>query len=428
MQTVRRFFREFDFFALGPSALAFYALIFFAVPLLNIFGVRFGLVLTGGMPALRPLLYLLLGFAGLVLGYYAVPVWRSEKAAGFFRRTWDEGRTRMVFAAGFGIGLLTKALRLWTGSYAHLGPESALQSGPFWSSVGFLDNFTYLALALASAKQARAETPKEKTFWNWALGFSLGAELLYAVPSCSRLAIFTPLLVWFIASWYGGRRSLAGLGILAALIIIIFPFGNVCRTTSTWVYYNTHAATGAYASAGAPALGAAGFVSDSLFSRLNQEKVFDAILAHPAPRLYGQFLRDIAVSLGPPRFIWKSKPAIAAGGNELGHRLGLLYPQDRTTSIGPTLPGDWYMNFGLGGLFLGMALMGMLWRFIYTHLITLTGMSLAGTVFYALVWIQAIRGIEDSIAPVYAGLIKFTVIFLLLTLFAQRRTAHNLSS
>lgn len=412
--------RRFDFFALGPSALAFYAFIFFCVPLLGILGVRFGLALDGGVPTLRPLFYLLLGFGSLALGYYAVPVWRSRSITDFFRRPWDEGRTKIIFAAGFGLGLLMKALRLATGTYAHLGPQSALQSGPFFSSVGFLEEFAYLALAIASAKQAGAETARERKFWGWALGLSLGTELLYAVPSCARLGIFAPLLIWFIVRWYSGRRSYASLGLLPVFIILILPFGNVCRTPSIWL--NSYAPSVPGGGAGIPA-----FVSDSVFSRMSQEKVFAAILAHPVPWLQGRFLRDIAVSLGPPRFIWESKPAIAAGGNELGHRLGLLSPADMTTSIGPTLPGDWYMNFGLGGLLFGMALMGMLWRFIYVHLIRLTGLSLAGVVLYALVWVQVIRGIEDSIAPVYAGLIKFTVAFLLISIFAQKR-AHSLKS
>lgn len=408
-------FRRIDLFALGLSALAFYAFIFFCVPLFNALGVHFGSVLNGKTPALQPILYLFLGFISVVFGYYIVPAWQSGSAADFFRRPWDEVRTRIIFTAGFGIGLFTKALRLITGTYSHLGPPSALQTGPFFSSVGFLQEFAYLAIAIASVKQARAETAGEKKFWGWALGLSLGTELLYATPSCARLGIFVPLLIWLISSWYSGRRSYISLGLFSVLIIIIFPFGNLCRTPSTWL--GSYAPSVPGGGAGVPA-----YVSDSVFSRLDQEKVFAAILTHPIPLLQGQFIRDIVISLGPPRFIWKSKPAIAAGGNELGHRLGVLDSADMTTSVGPTLPGDWYMNFGIVGLIVGMAIMGILWRFIYVNLIDFTNPSFAGIIFYVLIWIQIVRGVEDSIAPVYAGLIKFAVAFLLIAIFAQKRT------
>ncbi len=120
------------------------------------------------------------------------------------------------------------------------------------------------------------------------------------------------------------------------------------------------------------------------------------------------------ISLGPPRFIWKNKPIISGGGNEFGRQIGVLNPDDYTTSIAPNIVGDWYMNFGLAGIIFGMFFFGAIFRFIYDCLIKNTGGVFSGAMIYSIIWIQIIKGSEDFIAPVWAGLVKLLVILIII--------------
>lgn len=64
-----------------------------------------------------------------------------------------------------------------------------------------------------------------------------------------------------------------------------------------------------------------------------------------------------------PRIIWPGKPE-AKIGQEFGHRYSLLHKKDDITSYNlPWLP-EFYANFGISGIILGMFLVGALFRFI----------------------------------------------------------------
>lgn len=64
-----------------------------------------------------------------------------------------------------------------------------------------------------------------------------------------------------------------------------------------------------------------------------------------------------------PRVIMPDKPR-ATVGQEFGHRYGLIGEADETTSINlPWLP-EFYANFGMAGVLVGMFLVGVLFRFL----------------------------------------------------------------
>lgn len=64
-----------------------------------------------------------------------------------------------------------------------------------------------------------------------------------------------------------------------------------------------------------------------------------------------------------PRLFWPDKPT-APQGNEFGQRYGLLAPFDDITTFNlPWLP-EFYANFGIVGVLLGMSIVGLLFRFI----------------------------------------------------------------
>jgi len=159
------------------------------------------------------------------------------------------------------------------------------------------------------------------------------------------------------------------------------------------------------------------FALESTLSRVNHSYVFSKIIEAEEPREYGKSFLSFFVSMGPPKFIWKSKPAINADGNEFGRRIGVVTDDDFRTSIGRTYIGDLYLNFGVWGIIVGMFLLGALFRRIYMYLIVESGMSLSGVFIYSIVWLQLMRGLEDSIAPVFAGLVKILVVLIVIHFF-----------
>ena len=84
-----------------------------------------------------------------------------------------------------------------------------------------------------------------------------------------------------------------------------------------------------------------------------------------------------------------------------------------------------YLNFGVWGIIFGMLFFGTLFRFIFDFFIGKSNFSLSGIVIYSIFWIQIIKGTEDWIAPVWAGLVKLFVILLIIHLFLAKDKSQN---
>jgi len=64
-----------------------------------------------------------------------------------------------------------------------------------------------------------------------------------------------------------------------------------------------------------------------------------------------------------PRFLWPEKPEERLG-QEFGHRYGILDQTDSVTSVNLPWISEMYANFGPTGVILGMALVGVLLRYL----------------------------------------------------------------
>ncbi|MCL5004512.1 MAG: hypothetical protein M1170_01030, partial [Patescibacteria group bacterium] len=246
-------------------------------------------------------------------------------------------------------------------------------------------------------------------------------EMVYALPSCNRTSMIMPIFFYLILKSYFSRIAwrLVVFIILGAAIVL-FPFGNACRNPEILRHYNLAGKSiGNIENSLTYVKNTGDFVSNSIFSRIDQFAVFSRIIEMDEPLLYGKSLLNFFISLGPPRFIWTNKPVIS-GGSDFGHRSGLLAPEVKST-VGVTMVGDWYMNFGLIGIILGMFFMGVLFRLIYEYFIKRAATSLSGVMIYGILWFNIIKGMEDWIAPVYAGLVKIFVLLLIVHYFLIKR-------
>jgi len=441
---------NFDIFSLGNSAFFYYLIIFYLMPILTLFGISIKFVPASLIIPYRALGYATLGFIFLVAGYFMkIPVLITPKIPNPLKREWDFSKTAWVFGITFAIGLSVKIIRILGGGYAHLKIADSFVQSPFYNLIGTFDWVSYIALAIAFVSYFHQKKLGIDSYkiWRFAAWGTFISEMLYAIPSCGRMQAIVPFIIYLIIRWYVWGKSFWS--IVASFFIIaflLFPLGNACRTPKALISYQpdlfknqestatnnllsilTNVSINNPAGSNKLVNTFAKFATDSFLSRINQLSVLSAILKNPQPLQYGKSFKEIILVFSPPRFIWENKPlSVNAGSNGFGHRIGLLSDDDYITGVGPTIVGDWFMNFGILGIVFGMVLMGMIYRFIYEFLIKSTNYSLSGIMIYSVIWVNVIKGMEDWVAPVYAGLIKISAILFIIHFLLSKKFKKNI--
>jgi hypothetical protein len=368
------------------------------------------------------------GFIFLILGYI-LGKFLFLKPSKFLIKEWDFKKAWWMFWVIFSFGLFIKLVRVIGGGYSHFNQNPLFIKSYYYSLMGNFDWLAYISLMIAFAgyfyflKKGDANYRK----WRVAAWVAFFVELIYAIPTCTRVFAIIPIMLYLIVRWYVYERSyLRVIGVLFFSIIILFPFGGICRLPA---YTNiSHSSIIQNVVGDNPSqsilksvINSGDYAISSFFWRINQTTIISGILKNPRPFLHGKTFKELLFTFGPPRFLWENKPiSINSSGNVFGHQIGVLSDFDSKTSVGPTLVGDWYLNFGLFGIIGGMFLMGMLFSLIYSYFIKNSGSSLSGVMFYAIIWIQIIKGMEDWIAPVYVGIIR-TLLLLIVINFLLRK-------
>lgn len=112
------------------------------------------------------------------------------------------------------------------------------------------------------------------------------------------------------------------------------------------------------------------FVAHSVTAFMNRFALVYCVAAilrdvpRAVPYQYGSTLVLAPIGMFVPRFIWPDKPMIMIG-RQFGETFQLVNPLDETTQISPTFPGEFYWNFDLPGVVLGMLLFGVAMRWFY---------------------------------------------------------------
>ena len=108
------------------------------------------------------------------------------------------------------------------------------------------------------------------------------------------------------------------------------------------------------------------------------------------------------VGLAIPRFLWPDKPTKELGQG-FGHRYGYLSQNDERTSLNLPVLVEFYANFGIAGVLLGMWLVGLIY-YIVNNAVNNPGqdmlVSLAG-----IVLITPLLNIESDFSLTFGGLI-----------------------
>jgi oligosaccharide repeat unit polymerase len=134
--------------------------------------------------------------------------------------------------------------------------------------------------------------------------------------------------------------------------------------------------------------------------------------------LIGYSLYGIAVN-PIPRALWPQKPI------GFGRLASILYDRNPNSTLGLSLPGELYANFGIPGCLVGMFLFGLLAVFVNEWYSRRRGDAIALVIYILLIqyaWF-AVRGdMLDAASPVLYQLLPFVTCLLLLPVRSRRLT------
>jgi len=119
-----------------------------------------------------------------------------------------------------------------------------------------------------------------------------------------------------------------------------------------------------------------------------------------------------------PRFVWPEKPT-AGFGNEFGLRYMLIHLRNVDTTINVPWLVEFYMSFGVAGVIAGMALVGILFRFLIQKLSNPTSSPAEYVLGLSLVF--ELCNSESNLAVSWGGLfLTFVSLYVTLTLASMR--------
>jgi hypothetical protein len=107
---------------------------------------------------------------------------------------------------------------------------------------------------------------------------------------------------------------------------------------------------------------------DRLFHSINSLNIVSKLTPDKVSFFQGESYKNIYTKF-IPRLIWNKKP-LDEQGNFWGHRYLVLNPEDKSTSWNFPVLNEFYANFGITGVFIGMFFLGFFIKFLTLKLWT----------------------------------------------------------
>ena len=313
-----------------------------------------------------------------------------------------------IFAMGF------------TGQFAGLAAERRLlPRGALAGLVSLLQQLEGLSLViyflLMFLWMSGRSTPGQKLLLALAVA-PLELALVYAKVGNKSFTLII-LGMPFVAYYYARGRlpSRSAVVMLLVTVFLIFPFYSAFRVTSRSSSIPTRAAdTVSTLTTDTPGTYAerSFFVVGQRMALINSVAVVVREVGHTVDFQNGRTIYLTAVSLAIPRFLWPDKPSIGIG-QDFARQFGILPRFDVETNVAITPVAEWYWNFGVLGVVVGMFLTGIFYRFIYSTLGQRSGADPFRLAIYAGI-LPTLMSFEGNVA----GWVGTTIRLLLMSLAA----------
>ncbi len=380
----------------------------------------------------RALLYTAMGFSFLMLGYYGtLPLLISRRLPRLNTSASPGQACRIIYI----LYLLGTAFRLYM-IHAGMGTwsvkEEQIEYGstipvPLSNLVGYLGNFSVFAYVLATTYFFTQGRTRMLAFLLWGIMFPL--ECLWCFLQASKTSFIPILASPAIAYNYLKRRpklrSIALPGLL--FVFAVFPLTSAYRgfakeyplrlQTLPQVVPEIVKALGeevmqpeseSYVARG-PEMAA---------ERATGITLFASVIQHVESRgfIHGETLWQAPLLLVPTIFLPTKYEHLDYGATLYSEVIG-GFSSDSRTGISLTHIGEFYLNFGLSGVFIGLFLQGVLfrvWQVYWTNL----GKPL-GIAIFILGW-RMLTSIEYPISIAYGLLLRELLLMALISWLITR--------
>jgi hypothetical protein len=320
-------------------------------------------------------------------------------------------RTGPLLACLLGSGWAARLLLVSEGRYYHTKVNPVVQAGSSWYVYeASLLPLVALAVAGAGAFGLGGKRPRGRS---WILFLVLLAtELAWAVPSGSREEIVDVLVLVVVVRYYARRRLPSPRVVAAitlALVFVVFPLVGAYRSGDF-----RSSPTGALLTATTQvrdrSLNGTLKAGGDTLARFADVTSLARILEQGRDRMAFSTADTISYSLEGfvPRALFPQKPQPSAFGNEFGRAYGFLSPNDVSTAVAVTEPGELYLGGGWLALLLGMPLLGALLRTLDEYLRARRS-DLGVLALYAVIAPSVVVGLETSIAVGFVGALKSAI-------------------
>lgn len=119
-----------------------------------------------------------------------------------------------------------------------------------------------------------------------------------------------------------------------------------------------------------------------------------------------------------PRFLWPDKPSVSLG-REFGVTFQLVSPIDSKTMIAPSFIAEFYWNFHIPGVLVGMFVFGAFFRWVYRSFGEFRGYDPIGKATYAMLLVRMVH-FEGNVAMMLSVLVRSVVLVAVALLLLKR--------
>ncbi len=360
------------------------------------------------------LFFAVLGHGALLVGYYGP--WFAPRTT---RPSRERIRSTMFLLAPGLIGLLGYA------SFASLKRVMAV-TGRFSiisSSLSQLSTLFLFAWALAwllFLSKRRLRGLKLVLFGVFVPGI---LPIIYGTMNDKSLTL-SFMGIPIIAMWYGRRkipwRTLLVVGMVA--VFVVFPVYNTVRTFDPNMS-NSQRLTLTYQSMSS--WNSESYMDRSVGSFKSRLALINAMTVvvrdtgRWVPYGMGESIFLPTLTFLIPRVIWPDKP-LFVHGRTFGEKFRLIHPLDKRTHIASTIPGELYWNFDVPGVIIGMALWGLMLRWIYRRYGEGAGLDPIRRATFIVLLVSIAHMCEGHIAGHVNGLIRLLILLEAYRWFGRR--------